>query len=123
MSGHLNEVLVACEHDQVMPDAKLSQQRIDGSGLNAGSPTPISQPSGLDMIIAIRHQKRNCRKSIQNLITSFRTRKALQEFLHDEARCEDCLAGFDRSDECSGLDRRIGRIATERERPDTRVNE
>jgi hypothetical protein len=36
------EIPVGCEHRQLIPRAKLRQQRIYGPGLNAFSTTPIS---------------------------------------------------------------------------------
>jgi hypothetical protein len=56
VAGNVLKVVVACEHRQVMTDAKLSQQGIDCSDLYPGTATAISQLRGPDMIVSIRNQ-------------------------------------------------------------------
>jgi hypothetical protein len=117
------EIVVGREHDEVVSHAKLRQESTDRSDLCPGSPTSISQISGLDVIIAIGDKKRHCRKPIQNLRPSFRTRKALQDLLEHEARCNNRLARFNGSDQRPHFRHRGRRIAPERKRPNTCVNE
>ena len=97
-----------------MSHAKLCQESINRSDLYPGSPTAISQLSGLNVIIAIGDKKRYCRKPIQNLRPGLRTRKALQDLLQHEARCNDRLARFNGSDQRLHFRHRRRRIAPER---------
>jgi hypothetical protein len=50
------EILVGCEHRQLIPNAKLRQQRIYGPRLNTFTTTPVSQSSGMNVIVSVRDQ-------------------------------------------------------------------
>src|SRR5262249_24118311 len=99
------------------------EESVNRSNLYPGAPTAIPQIGGLDMIIAIRDEKRYCRKAIHNLRTGLRTRKTLQDLLQDQASCNDRLARFNRPSRRLHFGHRRRRIAPERQRPDTGVNE
>ena len=64
-------------------------------------------------LIAIGDEERYCGKPIQNLRPSFRTRKALKDILEHEARCNNRLAHFNRSDQRLHFCHRRRRIATQ----------
>jgi hypothetical protein len=65
------EVLVGCQHCQIVAYAQLSQEGIDRSDLQPASAATIPQPRRPDMIVAIRRQQGYGRKSVQNLIAVF----------------------------------------------------
>ena len=103
--------------------AKLRHESINRTDLCPGSPTPISQISSVNVVIAIGDEERYCGKPIQNFRPSFRTRKALKDLLEHEARCNNRLARFNRSDQRLHFRHRSRRIAPERKRPNACVNE
>jgi hypothetical protein len=106
-----------------MSHAKLRQESINRSDLCPGSPTAISQISGVNVIVAIGDEERYCGKPIQYLRPGFRTRKALKDLLEHEACCNDRLARFNCSDQRLHFRHPRRRIAPQRKRPNTRANE
>src|SRR4029079_2873412 len=106
-----------------MPHTQLRQESVNRSDLCPGAPTAISQIGCLNVVLAIRHKERHGLKPVQNLRASFRAGKALQDLLEDETRRDNCLTRFYRSYERLHFLQRRTRIAPERERPDTGVNE
>jgi len=57
VTRHGLEITVCAEQDEIVPNAKLSEQRVDRPQLNSIAATPISQRRRLDMIVAIRKQQ------------------------------------------------------------------
>jgi len=98
-------------------NAELRQQSVDRPDLNAAAATPVSQLRGIDVIAAIGNQKRQGSKSIHNSPAIPRSGKPLQKLLQHEAGGENCLAGFDGTDQPVYLGHRGGRIAAHRQRP------
>jgi hypothetical protein len=123
LAGNVPKIVVGREHGQVMTKAKLRQQRIDGSNLQARAPTAVSELRGPNVIVAIRHDERHGGKPIQNLCAGFRTREALQQLLQDKAGRQDRLAGIKGAKQRLHLGRWSGRIAPERQRPDAGIDE
>jgi len=66
------EIVVGCQHHQVVTYAHLSQQGIDRSDLHTASAAVISQLSCPDMIVAIWHQQSDGGKPIEYLIAGVR---------------------------------------------------
>ena len=106
-----------------MPHTELRQESVNRSDLCPGAPTAISQIGCLNVVLAVGHKERHGVKPIQNLRASFRAGKALQDLLEDEPRRDNCLTRFYRSYERLHFLQRRTRIASERERSDTGVNE
>jgi hypothetical protein len=69
---------------------------VNRSNLRSGTPAAISQFCGLDVIVAIRHQKWQCRELIHNISAGLWPRKALRQFLEDQPGRNERLADFDR---------------------------
>ena len=103
MIGDATEVLVGGQHGQIMADAQLGQQRIDRAHLHAASAAMIPQLGRPDMIVAIRHQQRDRRKSIQYLMATLWSGEALKQLLKHKAGRQQGLAAFNGVDERSDL--------------------
>lgn len=99
MPGDLLKVAVQGKHRQVVADTKSRQESIDRSDLYAGTAAKVSQICGLDIVIAVGHKKRNRGEPIQNLGSGFRSQKALQKLLQDDACCHQRLTRFNRVDQ------------------------
>ena len=85
------EVVIGAEERQGVPDAKLGNQRIDGSHLNSCATTRVAQRGGLDVIITVRNQERHSGKPLENLGACLRSRETLQQLLENESGREDNL--------------------------------
>jgi hypothetical protein len=94
--GRHHEVLVGSQHRQPVANAKLRQYGIDRADLQASPPTPISEFRRIDVILAVRRQKRQCREPLDDVFARPRTGEALQQFLQNEAgRDEQPTLGTD----------------------------
>jgi hypothetical protein len=123
MIGDETEVFVGGQHCQIMTYAQLSQQRIDRSDLHTISAAMISQFRRPDMIVAIWRQQRHRGKTIQNLIATLWPEETLKQFLKNEARGQKRFTAFDGADQHPDLAARSRRVAPERQRPDTCIDE
>ena len=56
----------------------MRQERIDRANLNAMTTAVIAKRRGFDVIGSIRHEEGKCGEPIQNLLTRFWSREALQ---------------------------------------------
>lgn len=72
------KITVGGEHQQLMPNAKLRKQRVDRANLKAGAATGVAQLCSSDMVASVRNQQRQDCKLFDNLLTRFRSGKALQ---------------------------------------------
>ncbi len=106
-----------------MPEAKLRQERIDRSDLDACAPAVIAQSGGFDVIRSIRNEERDRGEAIQDLRPGFRAQEALQKLLENDARGENQLAGLDRPDKCLHFTHRRRGLAPKGERPNTGIDE
>jgi hypothetical protein len=77
------KIVVHREHRQIVAEAKLREQRINGSDLEACAVATVPQVRSFDVVRAIRNYERNSVESIQDLCPSFWARKALQQLLED----------------------------------------
>jgi hypothetical protein len=77
---------VGRKHHQAVSKAKLREERIDRSGLDARAQAAIAQGGGFDVIPEIRHDERNRVETIQDLLPGFRPREASQKLLEHKAR-------------------------------------
>ena len=123
MISNAAEVGIGRQHCQAMTNAKLRQQRVYRSDLNAGPAARISQVRSTDVIFSVGNEKRNSGKTIQNLCPSPWPRKTLQQFLENETCRQQSLARFDRTNQRShrrGLRRRV---TPQSQRPNTGIDE
>ena len=78
------EVVISCQQFEVVPETQLRQKRIDRSDLDSSAATFVAQGSGVDVILTIRHDQRQRRETVQDLIARLRAGKPLQDFLQYE---------------------------------------
>ena len=72
------KIPVTRKHQQAVADAQLRQERIERANLNAMTTAGIAKCRGFDVIGSIRHEEGKCGEPIQNLLTRFLSREALQ---------------------------------------------
>ena len=79
--------MVAGQHQEIVGDAQLGEQRVDGADLNPVAPTFVAKSSRFDVVIPVRRQKRKCSEPRHDLRLRTRPSVALQKFLqHDACR-------------------------------------
>ncbi len=83
------KVIVAREHQQVVANAQLSEERVNRAGLHALAPTDVAQFCGANVILSLRHDQRQCRESLEYLFAGLGSRKPLKEFLQHEPSGQD----------------------------------
>lgn len=114
MAGQVVKLPVGREHRQVVTEAKLRQQGVDRPDLNAGSPASVSQFRGVDVVPPVRNQQRQCGKPVDYLLPVPRSGKTMQQFLEDQTGHENCLAGFDGTNQCAHFCHWGRRVAAQR---------
>jgi len=72
------KIPITRKHQQAVADAQLRQERIDRANLNAMTTAVIAKRRGFGVIGSIRHEEGKCGEPIQNLLTRFWSREALQ---------------------------------------------
>jgi hypothetical protein len=99
MPGYMTEVLVRRQQYEVMADTELREQRVDGPNLDALFPAVVAQTRSRHVVLAVRDDHRNRRKSIHDLLLGLRTVKPLEQLLKDEPGCNHALAGLQSTDQ------------------------
>jgi hypothetical protein len=92
--GSHYEVIVSRQQRQVMTHAQLGEEGIDGANLQAGATAAVPQSCGVDMILPIWRDERQCRELLNYRVTRSRARESLQQFLQDEPCGYDHLIGL-----------------------------
>jgi hypothetical protein len=72
------KIPIARKHRQAVANAQLRQERIDHANLNAMTAACAAKRCGFDVIGSIGHEEGKCGEPIQNLLTRFWSREALQ---------------------------------------------
>ena len=106
-----------------MADAKLGEQRINGSNLNAVAAAVVAQAGCGDMVATRRHNHGDGREAVDDPRPSARAAAALQQFLKYQAGRVDCLAAAERLPQVPHLGAFRWRIPPERQRPDAGIYE
>jgi len=106
-----------------MTHAQLGEEGIDGANLHAGATAAVSQSRGVDVILPIWGDERQCRELLDYRVTRSRARESLQQFLQDEPGGQDHLVAL--QGVAQELDvRSTGvRVAPQGKRPDAGVDE
>ena len=97
------KIVIARQHQQVVADTQLRQERIDRAYLNAMTTAYVAKGRGFDVIGSIRHEEGKSGESLQNLFTRLGSRKALQQLLYHQSRRQDRLAVLNRLHQGSDL--------------------
>ena len=106
-----------------MTNTQLRKEGINRSNLNSGATAIVAQFRRVHMIASIGNEKRQCGKSIDDLLTCFRTRKPLQQFLKDEPCGDDGVTRLKAAAQFFNLVRSTGRVATQSKGPNARIDE
>ena len=105
-----------------MPDADLSQQRINRPDLDTRTATMIAKFSGVDVVPSIRDNQRQSCESFDDLLACARTRKSLQQFLKYQPGGNDRFAASKCRSQCKdGGSVRVA-VAAKGEGPNARVD-
>ena len=105
-----------------MTNAKLGDQGIDRSDLNAGPATPVPKLRRGNVIIAIGLKKRKCGKALDNLRGRLGSGEALQQFLKNESRRYHDIRAEQRLLQDFNLGFRDRSVTTKGERPHARID-
>ena len=87
--GDSGKVVVGCQQHELVPDAKLSEQGVDGADLHAGPTAAIAQIRGVDVILPVRCDERQRREPLDDVFARTRAGESLQQFLQDQSRSHD----------------------------------
>ena len=113
MPRNVLEVLIGAEEYQAVPDAKLGNQRIDCSNLNACATTRVAERCSLDVVISVRNQERYGGKPLENLGACLGPSETLQQLLENQSGREDGLPGAKGVGEGGNLGHRLRRVPTQ----------
>lgn len=83
MGGGQDKIIVGREQREFVSDAELREQSVDRPDLHACATAAISQRRGIDVILPVRHEERQCRESINDVPACARPCKSLQQLLQD----------------------------------------
>lgn len=97
------EVTIGCQQCQIVPDAKLRQQRVNRTELNPRTPTVIAQFCGIDIVPPIRNKQWERRKSLHEILARARSRETLQQFLQYKSGGDDRFAAVKSGLQCRYL--------------------
>ena len=123
MRGNAPEVFIGRQHCELVMDAELCEQRVDGTDLHTGPTTAVAQLRGSDVIFPVRAEERQSPEPVNDVLTRAGSGKTLQQFLQDQPRGHDRFAAFESAAQRIDLWDGGDLIATKRERPDARIDE
>ncbi len=105
-----------------MSNTKLADECINRPYLDALASTMVSPSSRFDVVLDLRCDDGEQRKTLYDLVGCFRTVETLEQFLQDYSRRNHRVAAGDRPLEQVNF-RARGSIPPQRQRPDARVYE
>jgi len=123
MRCRVSKISVGRQHRQIVPDAKLCQQRVDRPDLNAAAPTSVAQLGGVDVVAPVGNEQRQRGKPIEDLPPIARPGKALQKLLQNKTGGQKRLAGLDGANQLTYHRVGGGHIAPQHARPDAGIDE
>jgi hypothetical protein len=118
-----HEIVVGRQQGERMADTELRQNGVDGTYLQTGPATAVSQFRRIDVILPVRGQERQGCEPVDNVFARARTGKSLQQFLQNESGGQDSCATFKGIAQRSYLRSWRSSIAPEGERPHAGVDE
>ena len=89
MATSVLEISIHAEHCELVTQAQLNQQRVDGSNLNTLVAAPVANVGGTHMIITIWDYHRQGAKALEDCGFRSRSAEALEQLLQYEAGSED----------------------------------
>ena len=122
-ASHPVKGAVGREHFESVTDAKLSEKDINRPDLEPLSTTGVPELCRFNVIRTLGDDEGKKRESLDDPVSCFRTAKALEELLKDQARREEKLARLDCLPQEFDLGGGRPLISSQSERPDTCVHE
>ena len=116
------EVLVGAEQNNTVPDAKLSDDSVDGADLYARSSAGVSQARCGNVVFAVWLDQCERGEALHDLLACLRARETLKQFLQDQAGGHDDIAAGKRLFQRLHLGFFNVNIASQRERPHARID-
>ena len=116
------KISVGRQHREVVAEADLCQQRIDGADLNAATSAFVSQFGRVYMVAPVGNQQRQRGEPIEDLRAVPWSGEALQKLLKHKPGGQEFLAGFDGPDQFAWFVCRGGRVAPKSQRPDAGID-
>ena len=123
MAGGVVEVSIGGEQHQVVMEAEMREQGVDGPELDAVTPAGVAEIGGRDMVIAVRHDHRQRREVRHDSVTGLGAAEALEKLLKDEPGREHRVPGCKRLPQTIGFGSVARGVPPEGERPDAGVDE
>ena len=78
-----------------MPNAQLSEQRVDRADLDACPAACVAKISGCDMVFAIRLQQGKRCEALNDLCPRLRSGESLKQFLKNQAGRDDDIGAYE----------------------------
>ena len=91
----MDEVVVGRQQAEVMANAKLCQQSVDGADLNTCATAAVAQLSSVDVVLTVRAEQWQGGETFDDVPAGTWTRKALKQFLQHEPGGHDDLFAFE----------------------------
>jgi hypothetical protein len=121
--GDAGEIRIGGQQSELVPDAELGEDRVDGSDLKTSSAGSVSELRGVEVILAIWCHEGQRAEARHDSVLVASAAEPLQELLVDEAGRDDEHASCKRSFQSANLGRLGGGIAPKRKGPDARIYE
>ena len=106
-----------------MSNAELRQDRVDCPHLNSCAATAIAQLSRLNVVLPVGGEKRQGSEMIDDLIAIAWPREPLKQLLQHQARGDHGVAALEGGPQRTNFGRAFGRVSSEGQRPDTRIDQ
>ena len=123
MLRRVYEVLIRAQQNNIVPDAELGDERIDCADLHPRPAACVSKACRGDMVITVWLDQCERGEALHDLLARPGTREALQQFLQDQSGGDDDVRTGERLSECPHLGFFNLDIASERQRPDARIDQ
>ena len=123
MLGRVDEVVVRGQERQLVSDAELRKQGVDGTHLNPGPPADVPEFGRGDMVLTIWLEHRKRFEGFNDLVARRWARKSLEEFLKDKPSRDNDLVSQQGLPQGLYLRDRGIAVSSKAKRPDARVDE
>jgi hypothetical protein len=119
----VHEVLIGAEKNEVVPDAELRDQGIDGSNLYTGPATCVSHACRSHMVFAVGLNQCQRSELLDDLFAGLGTREALKKFLQHQTGRDNNVCASKRVLQRLYLGLFNLNVASEGKRPDARIDQ
>jgi len=122
MRSNTRKIIIGREQREVVPNAELRENRIDGADLNPGSATTVAKLGCVNVVLAFRRDYRQGAEAIDDLGSVTRARETLEELLEHKAGRDDRFSALERALQRANLRQGLGRVSPEGERPHASID-